>query len=61
MNTDRDQNKKQQTEQTGNNQREKKHSSEFNEPSHGDEKSTANVEEKTELEQERKEAMTERD
>lgn len=33
----------------------------FNEPNRGDEKSTTNIEEEAELEQQRKDAMTERD
>ncbi|HTM91501.1 MAG TPA: hypothetical protein VL095_03720 [Flavisolibacter sp.] len=62
MNRDRDQNKKdqQQTDQQGKEQ-ERQRSSAFKETSRGDEKSTTNVEEEIELEQERKEAMTERD
>jgi hypothetical protein len=40
---------------------EKAHSSAFKETSRGDEKSTTNVEEEIDLEQERKNAMTERD
>ena len=39
----------------------KRRSSAFNETSRGDEKSTTNIEEEADLEQERKEAMTERD
>jgi hypothetical protein len=63
MNTDRDQNKKkqQQAEQDLNGPRDKQRSSAFKETSRGDEKSTTNVEEEAQLEQERKEAMTERD
>lgn len=62
MNSDRDQNRsnQQQTDQFGKEQ-ESQHSSAFNEASRGDEKSTTNVEEEADLEQERKEARTERD
>ena len=62
MNSDRDQNRdnQQQSDQTKN-QQEKQRSSAFKETSRGDEKSTTNVEGEAELEQERKEAMTERD
>ncbi|MBO9682623.1 MAG: hypothetical protein J7502_08150 [Flavisolibacter sp.] len=62
MNRDRDQNKKDQqpTDHQGKEQ-ERQRSSAFKETSRGDEKSTTNVEEEIELEQERKEAMTERD
>jgi len=55
-----DRNNDQQTDQTGNNEQDKQHSSAFKETSRGDEKSTTNIEE-AELEQERKEAMRERD
>jgi hypothetical protein len=62
MKPDKDQNSKdrQQTDQQGKEQ-ERQRSSAFKETSRGDEKSTTNVEEEIELEQERKEAMTERD
>jgi len=62
MNPDKDQNRndQHQPEQTRE-QREKQHSSAFKEASRGDEKSTTNVEEEAGLEQERKDAMTERD
>lgn len=62
MNTDRDQNKKNE-QQAGQevDRQQKPHSSAFNETSRGDEKSTTNVEEAAGLEQERKEAMRERD
>ena len=62
MKPDKDQNSKdkQQTDHQGKEQ-ERQHSSAFKETSRGDEKSTTNVEEEIELEQERKEAMTERD
>jgi hypothetical protein len=63
MNTDRDQNRKdqQQADQTEEKQQHKQRSGAFKETSRGDEKSTRNIEEETDLEQERKEAMTERD
>jgi len=63
MDTRRNQNKNndQQTDQTSNNEQDKQHSSAFKETSRGDEKSTTNIEEEAELEQERKEAMRERD
>ena len=63
MNTDKDQkkNNQQQTDQPAKDQQEKQHSSAFRESSRGDEKSTTNIEEEAGLEQERKEAMTERD
>lgn len=63
MNTDRNQATKteEQTEQASNDQQEKQRSSAFKETSRGDQKSTKNVEEEADLEQERKEAMTERD
>lgn len=62
MNIDRDQNKKEQqlADQTEKKQH-KQRSGAFKETSRGDEKSTRNIEEETDLEQERKEAMTERD
>jgi hypothetical protein len=40
---------------------ERQHSSAFKEPGNRDQKSNTNVEDEAELEQERKEAMTERD
>jgi len=58
--TGRDQNKNEQ-EQASKNDQQKNRSGAFNEPNRGDEKSTSNVEEETELEQQRKDAMTERD
>jgi hypothetical protein len=62
MNTNRDQNtKNEQQAGQAHDQQEKQHSSAFKETSRGDEKSTTNVEEEADLEQERKEAMTERD
>lgn len=63
MDTRRNQNKNndQQTDQTSNNEQDKQHSSAFKETSRGDEKSTTNIEDEAELEQERKEAMRERD
>lgn len=63
MNTNGDQNRKeqQQAEQTEKKKQDKQRSSAFKETSRGDEKSTRNIEEETDLEQERKEAMTERD
>jgi hypothetical protein len=62
MNQERDQNRndQQQSDQTKG-QEEKPHSSAFKETGRGDEKSTTNIEEEAGLEQERKEAMTERD
>ena len=62
MNSDRDQNREQeqQPDQQGK-EKEKQRSSAFKETSRGDEKSTTNIEEEADLEQERKEAMTERD
>jgi hypothetical protein len=62
MNSDREQNRsdRQQPDEKGQEQQ-KQHSSAFKETSRGDEKSTTNVEEEAGLEQERKEAMTERD
>jgi hypothetical protein len=63
MNTDRDQNRndQQQADQTKKDQKDKQRSSAFKETSRGDEKSTTNIEEEANSEQERKEAMTERD
>jgi len=63
MHFDRDQDKNsgQQADQSTNEKQEKQRSSAFKERSRGDEKSTTNVEEEADLEQERKEAMTERD
>ena len=49
----------QQSDQASN--QERQHSSAFKEANRGDEKSTTNIEEEAGLEQERKEAMTERD
>lgn len=62
MSNDRDQDKNigQQKEQKQQH-RERHRSSAFKETSRGDEKSTKNIEEEAHLEQERKEAMTERD
>jgi hypothetical protein len=62
MNTERDQNKneKQQGEQSATDQQVRR-SGAFNESNRGDEKSTRNVEEEIELEQKRKQALTERD
>lgn len=62
MNSDRNHNKESQ-QQVGqqDKEQEKQRSSAFKETSRGDEKSTTNVEEEAGLEQERKEAMTERD
>jgi hypothetical protein len=62
MKLDKEQNKnnERQTIQKGKEQ-EKQRSSAFKETSRGDEKSTTNVEEEAGLEQEGKEAMTERD
>jgi len=63
MTPDRDQNRTDtsQTEQTSKEGNEKQHSSAFNETSRGDKKSTKNIEEEADLEQQRKEALTERD
>jgi hypothetical protein len=63
MNTNKDQstNNEQQAGKIANDQSNKQRSSAFNETSQGDEKSTTNIEEEANLEQERKEAMTERD
>jgi hypothetical protein len=58
--TERDHNKTEQ-QQSSSNDQQKKGSGAFNEPNRGDEKSTTNIEEETELEQQRKEAMSERD
>lgn len=57
---DRDQTNNQQTEPTSNNPL-RQRSGAFNETKQGDEKSTVNQEQEAELEQEKKEAMTERD
>lgn len=61
MNSDRDQNRNEQQQTDQPIKEEKQRSSAFKEPSRGDEKSTTNVEVEAGLEQERKEAMTERD
>jgi len=63
MNTEKDQNKneQQQAVQNKNEQQPKQRSSAFNENSRGDEKSTSNIEEEADLEQQRKETLTERD
>lgn len=63
MKADRDQNSKDQpqTDQPYKEQEKKQHSSAFKETSHGDEKSTTNIEEQADSEQERKEATRERD
>ena len=63
MDTNRNNNKDndQQIAQVGKGQQDKHRSSAFRESSRGDEKSTTNVEEEANSEQERKEAMTERD
>lgn len=62
MNPERDQNKnRQQQSETTNDHQHKQHSSAFNESNRGDEKSTHNVEDEAELEQQRKDALTERD
>ena len=62
MNTERDQipADKQEADQPLE-KKEKQHSSAFNETSRGDKKSTKNIEEEADLEQQRKEALTERD
>lgn len=63
MQYNRDQNRKdqQQTDQSSAKKNEKQRSSAFKETSRGDEKSTTNIEEEAKLEQDRKDAMTERD
>lgn len=62
MNTDRDKNEREPRQIEEDEKKQKKqHSSAFKETSRGDEKSTTNLEEEAELEQERKEATTERD
>ncbi len=62
MKPQRDQNKNEQQQfDTTNDQKHKPHSSAFNESNRGDEKSTHNVEDEAELEQQRKDALTERD
>jgi hypothetical protein len=62
MNTERDQNKnKPQQLKQQDLEKKKSHSSAFKETSRGDEKSTTNVEEDVQLEQERKDAITQRD
>lgn len=57
---EKDQNQKEQEQKSLNDQKQNR-SGAFNEPSRGDEKSTTNVEEESQAEQEQKEAMTERD
>jgi hypothetical protein len=61
MNTNKDSNSKERQSTEQQSREQEQHSSAFKETSRGDEKSTTNVEEEVELEQERKEAMTERD
>lgn len=62
MNTGKDRNNKEQQQVETKNEREpKRRSSAFNETSRGDEKSTKNIEEEADLEQQRKETLTERD
>ena len=62
MNTGKDRNNKEQQQvETKNEQEPKRRSSAFNESSRGDEKSTKNIEEEADLEQQRKETLTERD
>lgn len=62
MNKNRDQNKKDQhVDPAKNEQRSNQRSGDFNETSNGEEKSTENMEEEADLEQQRKEALTERD
>jgi hypothetical protein len=62
MKSDRDQNKKDQPEtDQSSKEKENQHSSAFRETSRGDEKSTTNIEEEADPEQERKGAMSERD
>lgn len=63
MNKDREPNQQQDqtAEQNMKNRRDRPHSSAFNETTHKDEKSTTNIEEEASSEQERKDAMTERD
>jgi hypothetical protein len=56
-----DQNKEQEKDQSLQEPAKNPRSGAFNEPDRKEEKSTANVEQEADLEQERKEAMTERD
>lgn len=58
---DQDNNERQQPDQCIKSRANKYRSGAFKEVSRGDEKSTTNIEEEAHLEQERKEAMTERD
>lgn len=61
INSDRGQERKEQQVDQQTKAPEKQRSSAFKETSRGDQKSTTNIEEEVDLEQERKEAMTERD
>jgi hypothetical protein len=61
MSSDKDQKNLRQTDRSEKDEQEKQHSSAFKETSRGDEKSTTNIEEEAALEQQRKEALTERD
>ena len=61
MNTDRNKKKVEDEEQTSTGTEKKPRSSGFNERSQDEEKSTLNPEEEADLEQQRKEALTERD
>ena len=61
INSERDQESKEQQDKQQTKAPEKQHSSAFKETSRGDQKSTTNIEEEVDLEQERKEAMRERD
>jgi hypothetical protein len=63
MNIEPEKNQEQQSGNTANEGQEsqRQHSSAFKEPGNRDQKSNTNVEDEAELEQERKEAMTERD
>lgn len=62
MNTeDQNKNGKKQADQPAKDRQERQRSGAFRESNRGDEKSTRNIEEEAELEQERKEALTERD
>lgn len=61
MNKDRDQNADHSKQHTQSEQNQEPRSSPFNEKGQGDEKSTTNAEQEADLEQQRKEALTERD
>lgn len=61
MNKEKDQQHNDQDKKENTSGRPQQHSSAFNEQSTKDQKSTSNIEEEAGLEQERKDAMTERD